>query len=338
MKLLILTQKVDKNDPILGFFHRWIEEFAKHCEKAIAICLQKGEYNLPGNVKVLSLGKESGVSKLKYILNFFKYIWQERKNYNVVFVHMNQEYVLLGGIFWRIWGKKIGLWYVHRQTNLKLWLAEKLVQVIFSSAPESFQIRSVKVKYVGHGIDRDIFKPSFPNGNGPIRFLYVGRITKIKNIDTIIRSINGKPLTLVGEPITKEDKKYKQELNNLAEETKAVLFWRGSVSNIKMPQIYASHSISMNSTPDGGMDKAVLESLAVGTPVFTSNKAFVGLLGEQAHFFIYKYGDVEDLAKKLNSWLQNNHKFEIMERLSTKVRTEYSVEVVISKITLNLNE
>ena len=32
MKLLIITQKVDSADPILGFFHQWVEEFAKHCE------------------------------------------------------------------------------------------------------------------------------------------------------------------------------------------------------------------------------------------------------------------------------------------------------------------
>ena len=79
MKLLIITQKVDINDDVLGFFHRWIEEFAKHCEKITVICLQKGEYNLPDNVKVLSLGKEGAMAKIKYALNFYKYIWQERK-------------------------------------------------------------------------------------------------------------------------------------------------------------------------------------------------------------------------------------------------------------------
>ena len=57
MRLLILTQKVDINDDILGFFHRWIEEFAKRCEKVIVICLQEGRHDLPSNVKVLSLGK-----------------------------------------------------------------------------------------------------------------------------------------------------------------------------------------------------------------------------------------------------------------------------------------
>ena len=110
MKLLIITQKVDRDDPILGFFHRWIEEFAKHCENIIVICLEKGEYNLPKNVQVLSLGKEERESRLAYIKRFYSYIWHKRKEYDSVFVHMNQEYVLLGGFFWKAMRKRVILW------------------------------------------------------------------------------------------------------------------------------------------------------------------------------------------------------------------------------------
>jgi len=94
MKLLILTQIVDLNDDVLGFMHGWIAEFAKNCELVTVICLKKGETNLPDNVKVLSLGKETGRSRIKYLLNFYRYIWQYRGNYDNIFVHMNEQYVL----------------------------------------------------------------------------------------------------------------------------------------------------------------------------------------------------------------------------------------------------
>ena len=86
---------------------------------------------MPSNVKVFSLGKEQQLRgrtdlgnfkrsvleeqwlKIKYALNFYKYIWQERKNYDAVLVHMNQEYVLLGGIFWKLFSKKIYMWRNH---------------------------------------------------------------------------------------------------------------------------------------------------------------------------------------------------------------------------------
>ena len=37
IKLLIITQKVDRNDDVLGFFHGWITEFAKHVEEVTVL-------------------------------------------------------------------------------------------------------------------------------------------------------------------------------------------------------------------------------------------------------------------------------------------------------------
>ena len=63
MKLLITTQVVDQNDLFLGFFHGWLEEFAKHFEHITVICLKEGTHSLPENVEVISLGKERGTSR-----------------------------------------------------------------------------------------------------------------------------------------------------------------------------------------------------------------------------------------------------------------------------------
>jgi GxxExxY protein len=170
MKLLILTQKIDMNDDVLGFFHGWVAEFAKSCEQITVICLKKGENDLPANVKVLSLGKEKLeigywkldiIKKLKYGFNFFRYLWQERKNYDAVFVHMNQIYVILGGLVWKSLGKKIGLWYTHGAVGLSLRLAEKMADLIFTATSDSFRLKSNKVKVLGHGIDTDKFRGGY---------------------------------------------------------------------------------------------------------------------------------------------------------------------------------
>ena len=65
MKLLIITQKVSREDSVLGFFHSWIREFATRFEKVTVICLEKGSYDLPGNARVFSLGKNSQRSNAK---------------------------------------------------------------------------------------------------------------------------------------------------------------------------------------------------------------------------------------------------------------------------------
>jgi hypothetical protein len=182
MRLLIVTQKVNQNDPILGFFHRWIIEFAKHCESLTVVCLEEGAHELSSrgllrsqahglsmNVKVLSLGKEkelivSGrksavMDKVKYIFRFYKYIWQERENYDAVFVHMNPIYVVLGGLIWKALGKKTSLWYTHSHVDWKLRIAEKLVARIFTASRESLKLASDKAIVTGHGIDTDYFTP-----------------------------------------------------------------------------------------------------------------------------------------------------------------------------------
>ena len=123
MKLLITTQAVDLDDPVLGFFHRWLVEFSKHCESIHVICLKEGRHELPANVFVHSLGKESGASRLRYVARFYRYIWKYKNEYDTVFVHMNPEYIVLGGLLWRIGGKRIGLWYVHKSVSVRLRIA-----------------------------------------------------------------------------------------------------------------------------------------------------------------------------------------------------------------------
>ena len=208
MKLLILTQKVDKNDSILGFFHDWLKVFATHCEKLTVICLYKGDYDLPSNVKVLSLGKEEkkGVMsyelrvtrKIKYICRFYRLILRERISYSNVFVHMNSEYVVLGGIFWKLMRKKIALWWTHKAVPWHLRIAEKFVDVIFTASKESFRLLTKKLKVVGHGINIQKFKidskfkihPSSEyKQNSKFTLITVGRISESKDLKTLIKAI-----------------------------------------------------------------------------------------------------------------------------------------------------
>ena len=120
MKLLIITQAIDLDDPILGFFHRWVEEFAKRFEHIEVICLKLGRHSLPGNVSVHSLRKEKGRrSRFMYATYFGWLIWKLRPKYDAVLVHMNPEYVILGGVDWRLMGKKIYFWYNHPNKDLR---------------------------------------------------------------------------------------------------------------------------------------------------------------------------------------------------------------------------
>ena len=272
MRLLIVTQKVDINDDILGFFHRWIEEFSKHCERVTVICLQKGEYKLPENVNVYSLGKEIKQSRIAYLLNFYSLIWKKREEYDVVFVHMNPEYVVLGGLVWKLLKKKTALWYTHKSVTLWLRIAEKLADKIFTASKESFRLPSKKLEIIGHGIDIEFFTPdqNLPRGN---HWLSVGRLTASKRHDLAIRAAHeaSVPLRIAGEGSEREN------LKKLAEELRADVAFLGPLTQARLRDEYRRAAKLIHRSETGSLDKVVLEAAACGCPVDTTDSALVQL-------------------------------------------------------------
>ena len=276
MKLLIITQVVDKHHPILGFFHRWIEEFATHCEKVTVICLQKGEYSLPANVTVHSLGKETGKSKGAYLITFYKLIWKLRHEYDNVFVHMNQVYLILGAPFWRAQEKKISLWYAHGSVPTSLQVAEKMTDVVFTCSSDSFRVKSNKVLVTGHGIDTNHFK--MMNEEKRYDLITVGRISKTKNLTELVdvlytvRESYETTLSIVGAALTSEDIKYKADLveyiatKNLSDKVNFI----GNISQAELPKYLNQSKIFVTAAQNGSLDKAMLEAMACALPVVSS--------------------------------------------------------------------
>lgn len=270
MKLLIVTQVVDTKDPVLGFFVRWIEEFAKHVERIEVICLKEGAHTLPANVHVYSLGKEKGVSRGRYVLNFYRYIWCLRRDYDAVFVHMNPEYVILGGLLWRLWGKRITFWYTHKSVNGKLRLAVFLVNSIFTASKESFRLRTKKLRIMGHGIDVNLFSFDERVVRGDA-VLSAGRLSPTKRHDLVIRAAKHFPyeVRIVG------DGPEKYHLEHLTEDlllTTRVHFL-GSHTQEQLREEYRRAGVFVHVSETGSLDKVVIEALACGLPVVTTNAA-----------------------------------------------------------------
>lgn len=311
MKLLILTQKIDKNDDVLGFMHAWISEFANQTEAVMVICLQKGEYNFLSNIKVLSLGKETGRSKLKYFYKFYRYIWQERKKYDVVFVHMNYEYIILGGILWHLWKKKIVLWYAHGFVPVGLKLAERLVDVIFTSTKSGCRVNSPKIQVIGQGIDINFFRPSNTikdRDNKAFSILTIGRISPVKDYLTLIKAaeiLHKKNIKvrvdIVGKPVISQDNDYLRLLKNIINEKglSGIFNFKGGVPNKEILSYLQVADIFVNMSHTGSLDKAVLEAMACAVPILTCNEAFSEVLGKYEDRLMYSKNNFQELADKI---------------------------------------
>ena len=275
MRLLIVTQAVASEDSVLGFFVRWIEEFAKHCERIEIICLKEGKHRLPANVCVYSLGKEKGVSRMTYLLNFYRYIWQLRHDYDVVFIHMNPEYTVLGGPLWRFFGKRTALWYTHKSVNLKLRIAAVFADIIFTASKESFRLHSRKVRVMRHGVDTDFFSPDTSVARGEW-ILSVGRLMKSKRHDLAIRRAaqEGKVLRIAGEGPERA------RLEALAHAQHASVQFLGGLTQAQLRDEYRTATYFVHTSETGSLDKVVLEALACGLKIITNDPALKPLENE----------------------------------------------------------
>lgn len=271
MKILILTQKVDKNDPVLGFFHGWLGEFSKRFEFITVVALGVGEYELPSNIRVLSLGKETGESKIKYLFRFYKYIWGERNNYDKVFVHMNQEYVILGAQDWQLMRKPVYLWRNHAKGNYWTNFATFFAKKVFYTSPASYTARFKKAVKMPVGIDTDFFKPDPSIVRMPNSILFLGRISPVKKVLEFVEwfnTLDSKFTATVAGSALPRDKSYEKLVKSKAD--KRITFI-GEVTQEKALKLYQSHETYVNKTPAGSFDKTIFEAKACGMKLIVDN-------------------------------------------------------------------
>lgn len=339
MKLLIITQKVNRTDPILGFFHRWIEKFSELYEKITVICLEKGEYNLPPNTRVLSLGKENGQSRIKYLWRFYKHIWQERKNYDTVFVHMNQEYVLLGGKLWLLMGKKVFMWRNHHAGNWLTDIASLFCRKVFCTSRYSYTAKYKKTVLMPVGIDTNIFKPAPGITRHPNSILFLARIAPVKRPDLLLEALkilNDQGIefraSLYGGPLLVD-----QQYFNLLKQRVAsygmldkVKFQPG-IPNDQTPAIYNRHEIFVNLSSSGMYDKTIFEAMACGCLVLVSNN---NLKGQVDPRLIFEEGNLIDLTQKLRAVLTLSHieSKKLKIELRNYVFSEHSIVLLARKL------
>lgn len=343
MRLLILTQKVDINDDVLGFFHNWIKALAKNAEKITVITLGAGEYNLPENVKVLSLGKESGRSGIKYIFRFYKYIWQERKEYDGVFIHMNKEYVILGGLFWRLYNKKIVFWYNHLKGNILSDIGGLLANSIFFTSPFSYFSKWKKAGQMPAGIDTGIFKKDDKINKTVNSLLCLGRISPVKNVDVLIKAAalldkSGEKfiLNIIGEP-GENGKPYFKKIKELSAELKkkGKIKFFGKVANYNTPKYYNQNEIYINMTNSGSLDKTTLEAMACESLVLVSNRSFKNIFPDDLREdLIFQENNEQDLADKISGLikLEKEKKQYILKKSREIVCQYHSLDKLVYEI------
>jgi glycosyltransferase involved in cell wall biosynthesis len=256
---------------------------------------------------------------------------------------MNPIYMPLGILFWKVWGKKVALWYTHKHVDFKLKLATFLTDKVFSASKESFRIDTPKLLVTGHGIMTDDFTFSPRVGEEEVKLVIVGRISSIKQTKKAVEILkevlvhHRARLTIVGDVVTNEDKSYKEELFSYIEKEGLVerVVFEGAIPHDEIPKVLKNNSIMIHTSRTGSVDKVVLEALLSGVLVLTENESFkipllsTGMFMEGASTRAYKdkvisfVHDKEAFLKAVTAgrkWVEDNHS---LKALIPKIKEVY---------------
>jgi glycosyltransferase involved in cell wall biosynthesis len=307
MKLLVITQAVDTENGALGFFVGWLRELATRFESIEVVCLYEGTHALPPNVRVHSLGKEDGGSRIQYAWRTYEYAWDLRDEYDAVFVHMNQEYVLLAGWLWRLMGKRVYMWRNHYSGSWLTDIAAAFCTKVFCTSKHSYTAKYKKTVLMPVGIDLSRFERANGAQEGAAlhtfrSILFLARIAPSKRPEMLIDALGtvlarGVSFTadIVGSPAD-GDEGYAHSLETRAESLglhDRVRFLDG-VPHEQTPALYAAHDIFVNCSPSGMFDKTLFEAAAAGCRVIAASDDFKDAAGEETYA-----PDADQLAERL---------------------------------------
>lgn len=315
MKLLVLTQVLDAQDGILGFFTGWVRELAQRVERVRVVALEVGDTStLPDNVDWRVLGREG---RLGRYLRWRRFLREALGNdgFDTVLAHMVPRYALLAAGEARRQGAGLHLWYTHGAVDRRLQKAVRLCDRVFTATPESMRVEAANKVVTGHGIDLSAFDPMERNVATPRRLVSVGRLTPSKDPLTVLAALSilrsrglELELDLVGAGLTGADVGFRRTVEEAIEfgALQDHVHMLGELAHTDIPKVFRRATLLVNASLTGSLDKVVLESLAGGCPFVSCNPAATGLvdeLGADARHFAFAERSAEELAERIEGWI-----------------------------------
>lgn len=262
MKLAVVTQAVDIDDPVLGATVPKLRALAERVDELAVLTLREGEHTLPGNVRVTSI---AAPSQARRGARFAVALAHERPD--AVLAHMAPIYALLAAPI----ARPVLLWFTHPQDSRLLRAATRVSKAVLTVDERSFPFTSPKVRAIGHGIDVARFTCREAVDREPLRALALGRFSRVKNYDLIQRAVDrvaGVEVEFVGP----------------GDDSAGLRATRPAVPWTQVPELLGGFDLFVSATKAGSADKVVFEAGASCLPVLASSPAFASLLPDELRF------------------------------------------------------
>ena len=347
MKLVFVTQVLDRRDAVLGFVARWVEGLAARCEAVRVVTLEEGEGPWPDNVDVRVLGRRGRLSRF---LRYRRFLNEAlgHDGFDTVLSHMVPRYANLAAGAARRHGARSFLWYTHKGVDRRLQRAVEEVEKVFTASEESLRVETDKRVVTGHGIDLAHFDGRAENPSVPARLLSVGRLTPAKDPLTLLAAFSilvsrghDLYLDLVGAGLTGADDAFQRTVEEQIAHGGEGLAERiarpGAVGYPDIARYYRRASVFVSTSRTGSVDKVVLEAMATGRPVLTCNESFPPIfseLGAEAELLVFEKGNAQQLADRLEGLLALGpaERHSLGERLRAIVQRDHEVDALMDRL------
>jgi glycosyltransferase involved in cell wall biosynthesis len=179
----------------------------------------------------------------------------------------------------------------------------------------------VTINVIPNGVDVQRFRPAGSSDrNGPVRLLYVGRLTYQKGVDVFIQALQRLDSRIQFEVELVGDGNARRPLERMVQKSGLLerLHFTGWLDRTEIPQRYQQADIFVLPSRDEGMSNVILEAMASGLPVIaTSLGGNTELVRHGENGLLVKPDDSEQLADAL---LELINKVELRQRMGSSGR------------------
>ena len=221
--------------------------------------------------------------------------------------------------------------YIWKNSLLTIANSQSLRELAYKTS------RKKKIDLIYNGIDLERYTNKSDIKISPKQIIAVGRLSKIKGFDLLIQAVAAikTPCQLV----IAGDGPEKENLENLAKMLgieKKVIF-TGRLEKQQLIHFYQESSIFCMSSYNEGMSNAMLEAIACGLPVVTTQ---VGGAAElvKGNGVIVPCGDSFAIQEALETLLDNPERMAQCQKQSLQIASEFSLDIVTNSFIDLLNK
>jgi glycosyltransferase involved in cell wall biosynthesis len=302
MRLLVITQVVDADDPVLAATVPKLAALAERCDELVVLAGRVGVHDLPAHCTIRLFDAPGRTRRgVRFVAAIAPFLC--RRRVDAVLAHMCPIYLVLAAPFARPFRVPLLLWYTHPHASRTLRLASRLASARATANRSSFPLPAPAAA-IGHGIDIDAFSCREGHARtGALDLLALGRYSAVKGYDTVLHAVGAAVgagvdarLTVHGATSNEAEREHRASLERLRETLALTdrVELLGPLPPAQARERLARAHVLVSNTVRGSADKVVLEACASCVPALAST--WPDLLPESLRF---AQGDEHELARRL---------------------------------------